>query len=210
MDFLATEKSYGSSTEAPFFAQWNGLPTLEDSPFKNPDPWRHNRLPPFATLNPQAVHPEQLHITTQWSPSLSSSLSTTPSSTSASTSSSTSPNNTAKETNTNTYRPRAPTAKRNGINRSIKPRSKKHAHELSRNRTAATKYRNRRKSFVDDLQVRCADAEKTRERTMELVKALREEVLVLRREVLRHAGCGGGSGSFACGNRWDGRRVGIL
>jgi hypothetical protein len=45
---------------------------------------------------------------------------------------------------------------------------------------------------------------------MELVKALREEVLVLRREVLRHAGCGGGSGSFACGNRWDGRRVGIL
>ena len=208
MEFVPTEKPYESSLEAPLFAQWNGLPAFEDSHFKTPDPWRHNPLPPLPTLNPQAVHPKQLHITTQWSRSLSSSLSPTSSSTSPSTSSSTLPNNAAEETSMTTYRPRAPTGKRNGVNRRIKPRSKKHAHELSRNRTAATKYRNRRKSFVDDLQERCADAERTRERTMELVKTLKEEVLTLRREILRHAGCGSTTGGFAYRDGWMGTRAG--
>jgi len=188
MDYILSHRANDTHTEG-FLGRWNGSPSLDDSVFDSP--WKQNVLLPYTTIEPQAVHPEQLH-STQWSPSLASGTASPASATMSRTNSSSrnvSLNNSAAPT-TSEYRPRGPTGKRKGSTRRITPKSKKHAHELSRNRTAATKYRNRQKNYVDGLQQKCRDAELKREAKMSMVQSLRDELFGLRRELLRHTSCG--------------------
>lgn len=173
------------------FGKWNGLPTLEGSPFPDLDsPWKngHNPFSPLpSTFEPQAIRPTQLHAA-QWSPTTSNTTSPT-----SATTSRTSANESWQDSidpTTNEYRPRGPTGKRKASVRRITPKSKKHAHELSRNRTAATKYRNRQKTYVDGLQEKCKDAEMQMQVKLSMVQSLRDELFELRRELLRHSSCG--------------------
>lgn len=187
MDFSHADRAHETSTEA-LLERWNELPSLGDSPFDSA--WRNNTLPPCTTLEPQAVHPDQLH-STLWSPSLASDTNSAASGASSRTSASSNISlNDATAPFTTEYRPRGPTGKRKGATRRITPKSKKHAHELSRNRTAATKYRTRQKSYVDGLQQKCKDAEMKRQLKMSMVQSLRDELFGLRRELLKHTHCG--------------------
>ena len=183
-----------SSTKA-LSSRWGELPILDSSPFPDLDsPWKssHNPFSPFPPkFEPQVIQPTQLQ-STQWSsssPASDTNSAASPTTSRTSTASSLSLNGTAGST-INEYRPRGSTGKRKNSIRRITPKSKKHAHELSRNRAAATKYRNRQKNHVDELQQKCKDVEMQREMKLSTVQSLRDELFGLRRELLRHTNCG--------------------
>lgn len=97
----------------------------------------------------------------------------------------------SSEMNNDTYRPRnTPARQRNATTSRITPRSNKHARELELNRKAATKCRNRQKSFVENLQKRCRTEEAKMHQQTTLVHALHDEVVALRNEVMRQSFCG--------------------
>ncbi|KAK5025800.1 hypothetical protein LTS07_008004 [Exophiala sideris] len=88
------------------------------------------------------------------------------------------------------YRPRnTPARPRKSSSSRITPRSDKHARELELNRKAATKCRNRQKSFIENLQARCKKEEEKMHIQTSLVHALHDEVLALRNEVMRQSFC---------------------
>lgn len=90
-----------------------------------------------------------------------------------------------------TYRPRnTPVRRRKATTSRITPRSNKHARELELNRKAATKCRNRQKSFVENLQQKCRNEEAKMHEQSALVHALHDEVVILRNEVMRQSFCG--------------------
>lgn len=60
---------------------------------------------------------------------------------------------------------------------------------LEKNRVAAHKCRLRRKEYIDGLEARGREASAKNKALKENVAILREEVLELKNEVLRHAGC---------------------
>lgn len=175
--------------------RWSGLPTSEALTFQDLDsPWKSGHgayRPSPSTLETQAIRPTQLHNNV-WGPFSSGSMRNSSSLTLISRTSS---SNSTDWTDSaappiNEYRPRGPTGKRKGAVRRITPKSKKHAYELSRNRTAATKYRDRQKLYVDGLQEKCKQAETKRQLTISMVQSLRHELLELRREILKHTHCG--------------------
>ncbi|KAL6245818.1 hypothetical protein RBB50_006971 [Rhinocladiella similis] len=89
-----------------------------------------------------------------------------------------------------TYRPRnTPARPRKSASSRITPRSQKHARELELNRKAATKCRNRQKTFIDNLQARCKREEEKMHVQTSLLHALHEEVVVLRNEIMRQSFC---------------------
>jgi hypothetical protein len=91
-----------------------------------------------------------------------------------------------------TYRPRNTSARRcKSTTSRVTPRSEKHARELKVNLKAATKYRNRQRSFVENLQKRCRREEEKMHVQTSLVHALHDEVVALRGEVMRQSfrGC---------------------
>lgn len=95
------------------------------------------------------------------------------------------------EMNNDTYRPRnTPARRRKATTSRITPRSSKHARELELNRKAATKCRNRQKSFVKNLQERCRREEAKMHEQTTLVHALHDEVVALRNDVMRQSFCG--------------------
>ncbi|KAF9732803.1 hypothetical protein PMIN06_010132 [Paraphaeosphaeria minitans] len=61
---------------------------------------------------------------------------------------------------------------------------------LEKNRVAAHKCRQRKKEYVNGLEARARDFSSKNKALKENVAMLREEVLSLKNEVLRHAGCG--------------------
>ncbi|KAF2732640.1 hypothetical protein EJ04DRAFT_306583 [Polyplosphaeria fusca] len=61
---------------------------------------------------------------------------------------------------------------------------------LEKNRVAAHKCRQRKKVYIDSLELRARDFSSKNKILKENVALLREEVLGLKNEVLRHAGCG--------------------
>jgi hypothetical protein len=175
--------------------RWNRLLTLEVAPTQDLDsPWKsgHNPFRHFSpTFETQAIQPTQLHGSLWRSYSLGSERAPSASTSTSRTSASSSMDSTdGAAPPKSEYRPRGPTGKRKGATRRITPRSEKHAHELLRNRTAATKYRNRQKVYVDGLQQKCKDAEMKRQLTMSMVQSLRDELFGMRRELLRHTNCG--------------------
>ena len=96
----------------------------------------------------------------------------------------------AVDLNDDSYRPRNTPAKRKKTTTGrIKPRSDKHARELELNRKAATKCRNRQKTFIDQLQQRCKREEEKMHIQTSLVHALHDEIAGLRNEVLRQSFC---------------------
>jgi hypothetical protein len=60
---------------------------------------------------------------------------------------------------------------------------------LEKNRVAAHKCRQRRKEYIDGLEARGREASHKNKALKENVALLREEILELKNEVLRHAGC---------------------
>lgn len=61
---------------------------------------------------------------------------------------------------------------------------------LEKNRVAAHKCRQRKKEYINGLEGRAREFSQTNKVLKENVAMLREEVLGLKNEVLRHAGCG--------------------
>lgn len=61
---------------------------------------------------------------------------------------------------------------------------------LEKNRVAAHKCRQRKKEYINGLEARARDFSSKNKALKENVAMLREEVLSLKNEVLRHAGCG--------------------
>lgn len=61
---------------------------------------------------------------------------------------------------------------------------------LEKNRVAAHKCRQRKKEYIHGLEERARESSSTNKALKETVAMLREEVLGLKNEVLRHAGCG--------------------
>ncbi|KAJ4299593.1 hypothetical protein N0V90_004839 [Kalmusia sp. IMI 367209] len=61
---------------------------------------------------------------------------------------------------------------------------------LEKNRVAAHKCRQRKKEYINSLEARARDFSTKNKALKENVAMLREEVLELKNEVLRHAGCG--------------------
>jgi len=88
------------------------------------------------------------------------------------------------------YRPRSSPQKKRKTNHRITPRSEKHARELELNRRAATKCRDRHKAFVENLQKKCQKEEERLQHQTSLVRALHDEVMALRHELLRRSSCG--------------------
>jgi flagellum-specific peptidoglycan hydrolase FlgJ len=91
-----------------------------------------------------------------------------------------------------TYRPRNnPARRRKSTTSRVTPRSEKHARELKLNRKAATKYRNRQRAFVENLQKRCRREEEKMHVQTSLVHVLHDEVVALREEAMRQSfrGC---------------------
>ena len=87
------------------------------------------------------------------------------------------------------YKPQQARLARTHIPRRIAPRSFQHAHQLGRNRIAATAYRNRKKEEVDMLQQKAREAvKKKKARTLE-IRTLSNEEMVLRKELLKHCNC---------------------
>jgi hypothetical protein len=64
-----------------------------------------------------------------------------------------------------------------------------HSH-LEKNRVAAHKCRQRKKKYMDGLEARAQEFSSENKTLKENVAMLREEVLSLKNEMLRHAGCG--------------------
>jgi hypothetical protein len=69
------------------------------------------------------------------------------------------------------------------------PLSNARQSHLEKNRAAAHKCRQRRKNYIDDLEARGREVSRTNKVLKENVAFLREEILELKNEVLRHAGC---------------------
>lgn len=84
------------------------------------------------------------------------------------------------------YRPRkSPTRARKKSTSRVTPRSEKHARALEQNRKAATKCRNRKREYVENLQKRCFQEKEKIKLQTELVHDLQQELLKLREQVLR-------------------------
>jgi hypothetical protein len=147
---------------------------------------------------PQYVQPQELHQPSSPTESFDSSQSRHPSLDSLSSFVSLDRQQTLRrlslastEMNNDTYRPRnTPARRRKATTSRITPRSTKHARELELNRKAATKCRNRQKSFVENLQKRCRREEEKMHEQTTLVHALHDEVVALRNEVMRQSFCG--------------------
>lgn len=69
------------------------------------------------------------------------------------------------------------------------PTSNARQSHLEKNRVAAHKCRQRRKEYIDGLEARGREASHKNKALKENVALLREEILELKNEVLRHAGC---------------------
>ena len=69
------------------------------------------------------------------------------------------------------------------------PASNARQSHLEKNRVAAHKCRQRRKEYIDGLEARGREASHKNKALKENVALLREEILELKNEVLRHAGC---------------------
>lgn len=180
---------------------------------------RQNMFRPMSinhgpTSPPQFVQPQQLQSPTNYSHTLTNALNHGRSPSSDSTSSTSAYSDFSRRaclsldgslnTPSDAYRPRGSPTKHRKNTARIEPRSDKHARELELNRKAATKCRNRQKSFVENLQKRCKNEEEKMHLQSSMVQALHDEVLVLRNELMRqstYCGCQyiGPSGTSAYG-----------
>lgn len=170
-----------------------------DFSIHEPDKIHSDSLSPtlLPALIPQYVQPHDTHKSSSPTESVGSAHSTPPSLDSLSRLVSLERQQTLRclslastDMNDHSYRPRKTPARRPKatIGR-ITPRSNKHARELELNRKAATKCRNRQKSFVENLQKKCWDEEQKMHEQSALVHALHDEVVSLRNEVMRRSFC---------------------
>lgn len=187
--------------------QLSSFPGLENMPESNfpdfsvfePDKIHSDSTSPtlLPALKLQYVQPQNIHKSTSPTESVDSAHSTQPSLDSLSSFVSLDRQQTLRrlslasaDMNNHSYRPRkTPARRRKATTSRITPRSNKHARELELNRKAATKCRNRQKSFVENLQKRCWSEEQKMHEQSALVHALHDEVVILRNEVMRQSFC---------------------